>query len=286
MSWLPAQLTGLSGNAAPAVTGSHTSARVPRPTSLARRSAPCICTARPWIIDSPSPVPLPSSLVEKNGSVALRKVSASMPWPVSATTSRTYRPGASSASSRASTASTAIVSVPPSGIASRALTTRLSTASSIWFVSSRTQRQCRRQLHPQIDPRTDRALDEIGHAAHEVREVAGLDLEILAMRECQQPLRQRGAALRALQRAVDETHGSLVVGHPLAQQVEVAHHRHQQVVEIVRHAAGELADGFHFLRLAQLPLGAFPLLDLAQHGRMRRLAVPACARRRALPASR
>ena len=31
----------------------------------------------------------------------------------------------------------------------------------------------------------------------------------------------------------------------------------ENVVEIVRHAAGELADGFHFLRLAQLLLQPF-----------------------------
>jgi hypothetical protein len=45
-----------------------------------------------------------------------------------------------------------------------------------------------------------------------------------------------------------------IVGHALAQQVEIAHHRHQQVVEVMRDAAGELADGLHLLGLAQLLL--------------------------------
>jgi len=42
-----------------------------------------------------------------------------------------------------------------------------------------------------------------------------------------------------------------------AQQIEVTHHRHQQVVEIVRDTAGKLADGLHLLGLAQLLLRLF-----------------------------
>ena len=38
----------------------------------------------------------------------------------------------------------------------------------------------------------------------------------------------------------------------------------QQVVEIVRDAAGELADRLHLLRLAQRLLGLLALVDLAQ----------------------
>ena len=47
-------------------------------------------------------------------------------------------------------------------------------------------------------------------------------------------------------------------------EVEPAHHHGQQVVEIMRDAAGELADGLHLLRVAQRLLGARALLDLAQ----------------------
>ena len=39
-------------------------------------------------MDSPRPVPLPGSLVEKNGSTARRSVAASMPIPVSVTSIR------------------------------------------------------------------------------------------------------------------------------------------------------------------------------------------------------
>ncbi len=66
---------------------------------------------------------------------------------------------------------------------------------------------------------------------------------------------------RALQRAVDQAMQARIVRDALAQQIEIAHHRHQQIVEIMRDAAGELADGFHLLRLPQLLLRSFARRD-------------------------
>jgi len=85
----------------------------------------------PWIVASPSPVPWPLGLVVKNGSEARAATSGGMPVPVSLTRRRTYRrgarPGFVLAYARStSTFSVSSVSVPPSGIASRALTARLS----------------------------------------------------------------------------------------------------------------------------------------------------------------
>ena len=51
--------------------------------------------------------------------------------------------------------------------------------------------------------------------------------QILLAREGQQALGQRGAALGALQRAVDQPVQARIVGQALAQQIEIAHHRHQ-----------------------------------------------------------
>ena len=64
------------------------SAVVPTPTSLVKRKVPPDWTAKPWIIDRPSPVPLPTPLVEKKGSIARFNVVSSMPQPVSATRRR------------------------------------------------------------------------------------------------------------------------------------------------------------------------------------------------------
>ena len=60
------------------------------------------------------------------------------------------------------------------------------------------------------------------------------------------------AAFGALHRAIDQPLQARIVRQTLAQQIEVAHHGHQQIVEVVRDAAGKLADGFHLLRLTQL----------------------------------
>ena len=119
------------------------------------------------------------------------------------------------------------------------------------------RRQPFRNIQPQRDARPERALEQIAHALDQRAQIDRHRAQILLARERQQPLRQRGAALGALQRAVDQPMQPRIVGHALAQQIEIAHHRHQQIVEIMRDAAGELADRFHLLRLPQLLLGLF-----------------------------
>ena len=78
----------------------------------------------------PRPVPWRPSLVVKNGSNARCTTSAGMPTPVSVNVSRTYSPAGiwSNAGSSASSSvrfSQVIASLPPSGMASRALIARL-----------------------------------------------------------------------------------------------------------------------------------------------------------------
>jgi hypothetical protein len=74
--------------------------------------------------------------VVKNGSNTRARTASSMPTPVSATLSSRYVPGDSSSAwavgASSSTARVAIVTRPPSGIASRALTTRFMMTCSTW----------------------------------------------------------------------------------------------------------------------------------------------------------
>ena len=75
------------------------------------------------------PVPLPNSLVVKNGSNIWAFVFASMPQPVSVTASITCGPGSVEAAGRhtrssSSTFEVSMVSLPPAGMASRAFTAR------------------------------------------------------------------------------------------------------------------------------------------------------------------
>ena len=55
----------------------------------------------------------------------------------------------------------------------------------------------------------------------------------------------------------------------LSEEFEIGKHRHEQVVEVVGHTAGQLADHLHLLRLKKLSLRALPLLDLGKHRGMR-----------------
>ena len=83
-------------------------------------------------MDSPRPVPMPIDLVVKNGSKALAMTSGVMPVPVSDTHRDTYWPGGRSRSRavRSSSQRLAVSMViwPPSGMASRALMQRFSSA--------------------------------------------------------------------------------------------------------------------------------------------------------------
>ena len=112
-------------------TGNHKAAVVPWPGVLSSRKRPPHCSTMPWTIDRPRPVPLPIPFVVKNGSVARSSVSLSMPTPWSTTHRRTYSPEGSGSDRQPE-----MTMPPPSGIASRAFTTRLTNASSSWVASA------------------------------------------------------------------------------------------------------------------------------------------------------
>ena len=86
-------------------------------------------------------------------------------------------------------------------------------------------------------------------------QVHGLEFELLAPRECEHALSKGYSALGRLNRIVQQAQCVLVVRQALAQQLQAPGYGHQQITEIVRRAAGELADHFHFLRLAQPRFG-------------------------------
>ena len=104
----------------------------------------------------------------------------------------------------------------------------------------------------------------LGHAEHQRVEVERARLQRLPAGEGQQPPGQRRRRARPPASASAERRGARrSCAESRRQQLEVADDDGQQVVEIVRDAAGELADRLHLLRLAQLRLG-FALGDVAQ----------------------
>src|SRR5271165_1378895 len=115
---------------------------VPRPTSLRIDAEPPDWRAKPYTMLSPSPVPLPASLVVKNGSKARAATSGGIPVPVSEISKPTKSPEFAVCSG-APLGCAALLKVrmrnsPPPGIASRALIARLMTASSSWVASAST----------------------------------------------------------------------------------------------------------------------------------------------------
>ena len=127
--------------------------------------------------------------------------------------------------------------------------------------------------HFQLDRRADRAAHDLLDARHQAVDVGGLGVQRLAAREGQQPLRERcGAAHRGLRHA-DVALGVVIAlrGQALFQHLQAGTHAAQQVVEIVRDAARELADGFHLLRLAEVLLHLHQLLRSLGHLALQRL---------------
>src|SRR5271155_4721621 len=89
--WCVPFLGVLSADAASSVsctTGKYTSNRVLSPGPASTQTPPPLCFTTPYTVANPNPVPLPNSLVVKNGSKILSFVSASIPCPLSSTVSR------------------------------------------------------------------------------------------------------------------------------------------------------------------------------------------------------
>lgn len=75
--------------------------------------------------------------------------------------------------------------------------------------------------------------------------------------------------LSTLQRPPDETRGPWVIWYVLAQQLEVAQHRHQKIVEVVGNAASQLSDHLHFLGLSELLFRSFSIRYFGKHAGVR-----------------
>ena len=110
--------------------------------------------------------------------------------------------------------------------------------------------------HLQRDPRTDGAPDQLLEAGDEAVRVGRSRRQRLAAREREQPVGQRRRPPRRTLRGADVAVD--LAGAPLRQprlhHLQGAGDAGQQVVEVVRDAAGELAHRLHLLRLPQLLL--------------------------------
>ena len=99
----------------------------------------------------------------------------------------------------------------------------------------------------------DAAGEDLAKRSKLLGHVGGGRIDVLAAREGQQLPGQRRAALRRELYGFGSARGSWVVG-KLFQRLDVSAHDHQQVVEVVRDAAGQLAERIHLLRFGKLSL--------------------------------
>jgi len=122
----------------------------------------------------------------------------------------------------------------------------------------------RAQLQFQLDVLADRAAQHVFQRADPRHHVEGLRVERLLACEGQHALGQGGGAMRRGRGDIDIARCLVpgAPGHGNLDHVQAGDDRCQQVVEVVRDAAGELAQRIHLLRLQQLDLGALAFCDL------------------------
>ena len=174
----------------------------------------------------------------------------------------------------ATTASSVTVSVPRPDIASRAFTARLmSTCSSCTRSASIGQASLAvrsSSLTPSPMSRSSMWLVSTSTAFRSSGRIASTCLRPKASSCLVRSLPRRAASWISRR--------SLPGGAALAglgqQQIGVAADHHQDVVEVVRDAAGQLADGFQLLRLSQLGLEPAPVFHLLLDPPLERLARP------------
>jgi len=103
------------------------------------------------------------------------------------------------------------------------------------------------RLH--LDALADRAAEHLGHVGDLPTKVHHLGLQGLAPREGEQLAGQLGGAVGAVQGVLDPLLAFAVL-HVAGDQLEIAADDLQDVVEVVRHPAGQVAHRFHALRPA------------------------------------
>ena len=216
-------------------------------------------------------MPLPSGLVVKKGSNTRSRTSGGMPLPVSVTASITYWPGRDivldgHSGRRAGRCPPRSSGVPCPFMASRALIARLRMAFSIWLGSTRV-------FHspPETTVSTSISSPSARRSMSSMPLMKRPTLTTFGSSGWRRPKArswrgQLGAARDARERVLHPRLGPLVAGDVLREQLQVAADHLQQVVEVVRDAAGQLAERLHLLRAAQVLLELLALGDVAARG--------------------
>src|SRR5215831_10195204 len=216
---------------------------VPRPTPVSTVTEPPLCSTMPYTVLSPSPVPLPGSFVVKNGSKRCACVATSIPVPLSVTSRRMCEPslGRMPGGVGASPARTV------AGIDGKVHDDLLDLAGIGLDAAEAGLGQ-----GDEIDGLADQALEHGLHARDDVVEIEDLGRQHLLAAEGEELAGESGCLIRRVPDAL----GVLAQGMPgrkaAEDEITVAAHDHEQVVEVVCDTARELAHRVHLLRLPKL----------------------------------
>ena len=233
--------------------------------------SPPDCLAKPSAWLRPRPVPLPTSLVVKNGSKMASSMSAGIPDPVSVTETATNRPSRRAwprSTGMASTASTWMTRLPSSRhriagidgeIDQRGFELRDVGGGKTGRIA---------QLDLDLDPAAHQRADQLRDAFDLRADIEHLRRQRLPPGKGQQLAGQLRGAIDRVRNRIDVTAAPVLAEIAAAQEVGRGAYDGEKIVEIVRDAAGQLADRIHLLGLAQRLLGLPPLGDvdgLGQH---------------------
>ena len=217
-------------------------------------------------------MPLPTSLVVKNGSKIVSSWSGAMPLPVSVTEIAMKSPPRRGLRAQRRDAAAPCARRwsrrPSPSMASRALTARLISAVSNWAMSAIAKQSpivdisTSIRMRPPTSGRTSCATASTWRA-----DIEDLRLQRLPPGKGQQLPGQLGGALDGVGDRVDIAAAPLFRQFAAAQEIGRRADDGQEVVEVVRDAAGQLADRLHLLRLAQrfLALAALGDVDGLRH---------------------
>ena len=132
-------------------------------------------------------------------------------------------------------------------------------------------------LDDQLDGLAEQPLEQMRHFGHDVGQLEDLRAQRLLARESEQLPGQPGGAVRVRLDLLDVVIVAVAGRVAHHHQVAMAHDRGQDVVEVVRHAAGELADRLHLGRLRDLALELGFLAIVLEQQQHRGVAEPAQA---------
>ena len=148
-------------------------------------------------------------------------------------------------------------------MASRALVARLVRLASSCAGSTTTGHSSAREVERDFDVLADGSAQQPSDPGDQLVDVDVLRPERLLPGKGEQAARQIGPAKCRVERLARQLVDIGIIPFQIPQQVDIADDHAQHVVEIMRHAAGQIADGLHLLRLVELRLQLGPLDLLA-----------------------